>query len=123
MKIVGCDLQRNSGTDGTFPATSLNRTPKRSAGQRGLHSSFVSAALSWATRLPCHCQIIDFTSTKGSRKSSAMEYPYSMAENLVALAQKMAEAARAGVAIEKKRLQEILLERQKKSASSSSSSK
>ena len=42
-----------------------------------------------------------------------------MAENLVELAQKMAQAARAGVAIEKKRLQEILAERQKKSASSS----
>jgi hypothetical protein len=32
-----------------------------------------------------------------------------MAENLVELAQKMAQAARAGVAIEKKRLQEILV--------------
>jgi hypothetical protein len=42
-----------------------------------------------------------------------------MAENLVELAQKMAQAARVGVAIEKKRLQEILVERQKKSAPSS----
>jgi hypothetical protein len=41
-----------------------------------------------------------------------------MAENLVELAQKMAQAARTGVAIEKKRLQEILVERQKKSAPS-----
>ena len=41
-----------------------------------------------------------------------------MAENLVELAQKMAQAARAAVAIEKKRLQEILVERQKKSAPS-----
>jgi len=32
------------------------------------------------------------------------------------MAQKMAQAARAGVAIEKKRLKEILAERQKKSA-------
>jgi hypothetical protein len=42
-----------------------------------------------------------------------------MAEDLVELAQKMAQAARAGVAVEKKRLQEILVQRQKKSAPSS----
>jgi hypothetical protein len=42
-----------------------------------------------------------------------------MTVNLTDLAQKMARAARAGVAIEKKRLQEILADRQKKSASSS----
>jgi hypothetical protein len=42
-----------------------------------------------------------------------------MAVNLMQMAQKMAQAARAGVAIEKKRLQEILAERQKKSAPSS----
>jgi len=41
-----------------------------------------------------------------------------MAVNLKELAQKMAQAARAGVAIERKRLKEILAERQKKSASS-----
>jgi hypothetical protein len=41
-----------------------------------------------------------------------------MAENLVELAQKIAQAARAGVAIERKRLREILA-RQKKSAPSS----
>jgi len=40
-----------------------------------------------------------------------------MAANLKEMAQKMAQAARAGVAIEKKRLQEILAERQKKSKS------
>jgi hypothetical protein len=39
-----------------------------------------------------------------------------MAVNLREMAQKMAEAARKGVAIEKKRLQEILAERQKKPA-------
>jgi hypothetical protein len=61
--------------------------------------------------------------SKVGPKRLALGYPQSMAENLVELAQKMAEAARAGVAIEKKRLQEILVERQKKSASSSSSSK
>jgi hypothetical protein len=37
--------------------------------------------------------------------------------NLTEMALKMAQAARAGVVIEKKRLQEILAERQKKSAS------
>jgi len=37
--------------------------------------------------------------------------------NLRELAQKMAQAARAGVAIEKKRLKEILAARSKKSAS------
>lgn len=35
------------------------------------------------------------------------------------MAQKMAQAARAGVAIEKKRLQKILAERQKRSAPTS----
>jgi hypothetical protein len=42
-----------------------------------------------------------------------------MAVNLAKMAEKMAQAARAGLAIEKKRLQEILAERQKQSASSS----
>jgi hypothetical protein len=42
-----------------------------------------------------------------------------MATNLTEMAQKMAQAARKGVAIEKKRLKKILAERQKKSASSS----
>jgi hypothetical protein len=42
-----------------------------------------------------------------------------MAVNWTEMAQKMAQAARAGVAIEKKRLQKILAERQKKSASPS----
>jgi len=37
-----------------------------------------------------------------------------MAVNWIELAQKMAQAARAGVAIERKRLQEILAERQRK---------
>jgi hypothetical protein len=39
--------------------------------------------------------------------------------DLTEMAQKMAQAARAGVAIEKKRLQDILAERQKKFVSSS----
>jgi ABC-type enterobactin transport system permease subunit len=42
-----------------------------------------------------------------------------MAVNLMEMAQKMAQAARAGVAIERKRLQTILAERQKKSTLSS----
>ena len=42
-----------------------------------------------------------------------------MTVNWTETAQKMAQAARAGVAIEKKRLQEILAERQKKSEPSS----
>jgi hypothetical protein len=37
-----------------------------------------------------------------------------MAENLLEFAQKMAEAARAGLAIDRKRLKEILAERQRK---------
>jgi hypothetical protein len=41
-----------------------------------------------------------------------------MAVNLMEMAQKMAQAARAGVAIERKRLKDILAEREKKSASS-----
>jgi hypothetical protein len=42
-----------------------------------------------------------------------------MAVNLVEMAQRMAQAARAGLAIERKRLQKILAERQKQSAPSS----
>ncbi len=42
-----------------------------------------------------------------------------MAVNWTEMAQKMAQAARAGVAIEKKRLQRILAERQKQSPSPS----
>jgi hypothetical protein len=42
-----------------------------------------------------------------------------MAVNLTEMAQKMAQAARKGVAIEKKRLKKILAERQKQTALSS----
>jgi hypothetical protein len=45
-----------------------------------------------------------------------------VAVNWLELAQKMAQAARAGVAVERKRLQEILAERQRKQQSQSSSS-
>lgn len=48
-------------------------------------------------------------------------YPMGMAVNWIELAQRMAQAARAGVAIERKRLQEILAERQRKQQSQSSS--
>jgi hypothetical protein len=46
-----------------------------------------------------------------------------MAVNWLEVAQKMAQAARAGVAIERKRLQEILAARQQKQQSQSSSSR
>ena len=52
----------------------------------------------------------------------AVEYPIAMAVNWLELAQKMAQAARAGVAVERKRLQEILAERQRKQQSQSSPS-
>jgi hypothetical protein len=45
-----------------------------------------------------------------------------MAGKWLEVAQKMAEAARAGLAIEKKRLSEILAERQRKQVSSPSQS-
>jgi hypothetical protein len=45
-----------------------------------------------------------------------------MAVNWLEFAQKMAQAARAGVAIERKRLQELLAERQRKQQPQSSSS-
>ena len=54
---------------------------------------------------------------KLSRETSCWSILCRMAANLKEMAQKMAQAARAGVAIEKKRLQEILAERQKKSKS------
>jgi hypothetical protein len=44
-----------------------------------------------------------------------------MAGNWIELAQKMAQAARAGLAVERKRLQEILAERQRIQQSQSSS--
>ena len=50
-----------------------------------------------------------------------VEYPIAMAVNWLELAQKMAQAARAGVAIERKRLQEILAEHQRKQQSQFSS--
>lgn len=45
-----------------------------------------------------------------------VEYPISMAVNWLEIAQKMAEAARARVAADRKRLKEILAERQRKQA-------
>jgi hypothetical protein len=46
-----------------------------------------------------------------------------MAANWLELAKKMAQAARAGVAFERKRLQEILAESQRKQQSQNSSSR
>jgi len=51
-----------------------------------------------------------------------MEYPFNMAGKWLEIAQKMAQDARAGLAIEKKRLNEILAERQRKRIPSSSQS-
>jgi hypothetical protein len=48
-------------------------------------------------------------------KSATLEYLYIMAINLLEMARKIAEAARAGLAIEKKRLNEILANRKKES--------
>jgi hypothetical protein len=44
-----------------------------------------------------------------------LEYPWIMAVNLLEMARKIAEAARAGLAIERKRLNEILANRKKES--------
>src|SRR5580700_1407386 len=49
-------------------------------------------------------------------------YPRSVGVNWVELAQRMAEEARAGVAADRKRLQEILAERQRKQVPAQSSS-
>ena len=63
-------------------------------------------------------QVVDLRSTKVSSQNPPLKYSYNMTMNLKEMAQKMAQAARAGVAIERKRLQEILAERRKKSVSS-----
>jgi hypothetical protein len=59
-------------------------------------------------------QVVDFTSAKGLENRRYWNILVFMAENLLEYAQKMAENARAGLAIERKRLQEILVERQRK---------
>jgi hypothetical protein len=58
-------------------------------------------------------QVVDFTSAKGLENRRYWSILVLMAENLLKYAQKMAENARAGLAIERKRLQEILAERQR----------
>jgi hypothetical protein len=63
--------------------------------------------------------VIDFGRTKVISQNVPLEYPLAMVLNLTEMAQKMARAARAGVALERERLQKILAERQKKSASPS----
>ena len=55
-------------------------------------------------------------------EQSTLGYPKVMAVNWLEVAQKMAEAARARVAADRKRLKEILAERQKKQATVQSSS-
>jgi hypothetical protein len=60
--------------------------------------------------------------SKSVCESAALEYPLLMGKWLE-IAQKMAQAARAGLAIERKRLNEILAERQKQVSSSSQSSR
>ncbi|MFZ0889602.1 MAG: hypothetical protein WBC78_16895 [Candidatus Sulfotelmatobacter sp.] len=52
-------------------------------------------------------------------QKAVLEYSSGMVANLKEMAEKMAQAARAGVAIEKARLKKILAERQKKSSSPS----
>jgi hypothetical protein len=59
-------------------------------------------------------QVIDFTSAKGLENLSHWSILVGMAEDILEYAQKMAENARAGLAIERKQLQEILAERQRK---------
>jgi hypothetical protein len=59
-------------------------------------------------------QVVDFTSAKRLENCPQWSILEFMAENLLEYAQKMAENARAGLAIERKRLQEILAERQRK---------
>ena len=57
-------------------------------------------------------------------EAALLEYPYLMAGKWVEIAQKMAQAARAGLAIERKRLNEILADRlRSQSASSGHSSR
>lgn len=65
-------------------------------------------------RIPVHAQGIDSASAKALENRLYWSILIVMAENLLEFAQKMAEAARAGLAIDRKRLKEILAERQRK---------
>ena len=65
-------------------------------------------------------QVVDFASAKGLENRPYWSILVFMAENILEFAQKMAQAARAGLAIERKRLQEILAERQRKQPAQSS---
>jgi hypothetical protein len=64
-------------------------------------------------------QSTDSGNIKTPQSGSCLQNCLPLAVNLTEMAQKMAQAARAGVAIERKRLQAILAERQKKSAPAS----
>ena len=59
-------------------------------------------------------QVVDSASAKGLEDRPCWSILIVMAENLLEFAQKLAQAARAGLAVERKRLQEILAERQRK---------
>jgi hypothetical protein len=58
--------------------------------------------------------LLIFTSAKGLENRPYLSILILMAEDMLEYALKMAENARAGLAIERKRLQEILAERQRK---------
>jgi hypothetical protein len=60
-----------------------------------------------------------FNVIKAFSLDRALEYAFKVAITLIEIAQKMAQAARAGVAVEKKRLREIIAARQAKPASPS----
>lgn len=67
--------------------------------------------LAWDPRLGA--QVVDSASAKGLENPAYWSILVMMAENLLEFAQKMAQAARAGLAVERKRLKEILAERQR----------
>ena len=73
-----------------------------------------------ASLFRCHiCNSLILEATKYTKIIDRLQYPKYMAKDITKIAQKMVQAARAGLAIEKKRLQEIIAERQKKAAPSS----
>ena len=67
-----------------------------------------------SSRSTSNLQVADFTGAKGLENGPGGSILIVMAENLLEFAQKLAENARAGLAIERKRLEEILAERQRK---------
>ena len=65
-------------------------------------------------RIPVGARVVDSAATKQLENCRYWSILVVMAENLLEFAQKMARAARAGLAVERKRLKEILAERQRK---------